>query len=290
MSEEEEQQARQNDRFMEGDLAAGAGKIAGDVGLLAAPGSALAKIPAVGGRIAANTALGAGVGALQPVIGGESVGMNAALGGAFGAGGEVLGSGVRVAGNRAANAISPELRELAASAKARGVKFLPAQLTDSKALRFLDSSMRQMPFSGASSRAAAQRQAWNKALASTIGEDAPAVTPNIYANAKERIGSQFNSLAERNKLPVSDDLIEKLVGIQREVVGMGDESSAKAVNTAISRLLDQTKDGVLPGRAYQSFDSNLGMSMKAGGEKSYYLGQVRNAVREAMDTAISQED
>lgn len=275
---------------MEDDTAAAVGGVAGDVAMLAAPGSQIAKLSGMGARTAANTALGATVGAVAPIVDGESRALNAGIGGAFGGTGELLGTGVRAIGSKISNAISPELRALASAAKDRGIKLLPSQLSDSKALKFFDSSMRQMPFSGAGAKAADQRQAWNKALAGTIGEDADAVTPNVYANAKERIGGAFNALSERNKLPVSDDLLNRLGEIQAEVAGMGDEASVKAVNTAINRMLEKTKDGVLPGRAYQSFDSNLGMSMKAGGEKAHYLGQIRDAVRKAMDEAISPED
>jgi hypothetical protein len=55
--------------------------------------NALSKIPTTMGIAGASTA-GAGVGALQPVIGEESRGTNAAVGAGFGAGGQMLGNAV----------------------------------------------------------------------------------------------------------------------------------------------------------------------------------------------------
>lgn len=72
----------------------------------------------------------------------------------------------------------------------------------------------------------------------TFGEEADAITPEVYAAAKKRIGGQFNDISARNSLPVDDSLLDGLIGVQREAAEFGDEATAKAVNSAIERVMN----------------------------------------------------
>lgn len=236
-SESDETAARAADQFMDGDTAASVGQIAGDIGMMAAPLSRLAPAGAAT-RYGLQTAVGAGYGALQPIASGESRLLNTGVGGILGASGQGLSDAVAFAGRRAGAAIAPQLRELYQSAKARGITLTPAQLSDSRALKFLESGLRSLPFNGLGAKSAAQRTQFNRAAANAIGEDASAVTPEVFSAAKSRIGKQFNTLSERNSLPVDDALLAKLINIQQEASSMGDEATGKAVNSAISRIMD----------------------------------------------------
>lgn len=71
---------------MEGDTAATVGQIGGDIALTAIPLSRVGNLGRLG-QYSASAGVGAGMGALQPVLGDESRGFNAALGGALGAAG-----------------------------------------------------------------------------------------------------------------------------------------------------------------------------------------------------------
>lgn len=283
---------RARDAYLEGDGATTAGNVAGDLALMAIPASRVAKLAGAGrvAQLAANTGSAAAFGGLQPVAEGESRGQNAAVSGLFGAGGTIAAGGLSRLGEKAATAVKPEVRALYEAAKTRGINLTPTQLTDSRFLKFLESQLRSLPLSGAQSRATAQRADWNKAVAKTVGSTDDAVTPEVYAASKARIGSEFNRLSAQNQLPIGDDLLGKLVSVQQDAAQLGDEATGRAVNSMIERLMAQTKDGALPGKAYQSFDSELGRLMKTGGEKSFYLGQVRDALRSSMDEAISPAD
>lgn len=241
----------------------------------------------VSGNAAAGATMAA---ATQPMADGDFRLENAAWGGAFGAGGAALAKGVGALAGRAKDAIPDNVRELYEAAKARGIELTPAQLSDSRFLKFAQSMLRSVPFTGAQGRHAKQVEAFNRAAAMEIGEDAAALTPEVYAGAKSRIGGEFNRLTERNNLMVDTGLAGKLQDIQREASMFGDESTQKAVGSALARLLSQAEDGVVPGRAYQSFDSQLGQLAKNGGEKGYYLGQIREVVRGAMDASIGEGD
>jgi hypothetical protein len=292
VSPEQEAAARQNDQFMAGDTAATVGGVGGDLALMALPATRISRLAGAGrgAQLAANVTSGATLSGIQPVVDGESRTLNAAVGGGLSIAGTAAASGLQRLGASAANAIKPEVRALYEAAKARGISLTPTQLSDSRFLKFLESQLRSLPLSGAQSRSAAQRADWNRAVARTVGSDADAVTPEVYAASKARIGGEFNRLSEQNQLPIDDALLEKLVAVQQDASQLGDDATGRAVNSMIERLMSQADGGVLPGRAYQSFDSELGRLMKTGGEKSFYLGQIRDALRGSMDEAISPAD
>jgi hypothetical protein len=271
-----------------------AGNVAGYASTLLLPGAAArgtiaarALLPAT---VAGNAAQGAALGALQPVATGESRLDNAAIGGAFGAGGGVLAKGLGAVAQSARNGVSDAARDIYAAAKARGINLTPAQLSDSRFLRVAQSMLRSVPFTGAQGRYANQTADFTRAVAREIGEDADKITPEVFSGAKSRIGGEFNRLSERNALQVTTDTASKLAAVQREAAQFGGPDAQRVVDSALGRLFEQAQDGAIPGRVYQSLDSQLGKLMKAGGEKSHYLGELRGVLREAMDASVSTAD
>lgn len=277
------------------DTGAGlAGNVTGYAATLLGPGAALrgttaarALLPAT---VAGNSAQGAVLGAAQPVATGDSRAANMAMGGAFGAGGAAVAKGLGAVAGSAKGAVSDAAREVYEAAKARGINLSPAQLSDSRFLRFAQSMLRSVPFTGAQGRYANQVGNFTRAVSKEIGEDTDRITPEVYAGAKRRIGGEFNRLSDRNSLQVSTDAAGKLAAVQREASQFGGPETQRAVDSTLARLFDQLEDGVVPGRAYQSLDSQLGKLMKSGGEKAHYLGEVRGVLREAMDASISPAD
>ena len=82
----------------------------------------------------------------------------------------------------------------------------------------------------------------------------------------------MRAVADEARRLAGPDTARKVQAWADELVGKVDES------------------GVIPGKAYQSFDSRLGKELKAGGEAAHYLGSLREVVRGAMDDSISAKD
>lgn len=262
---------------------------AGDVGMMAIPASKIGALGKVGQYIA-NAALGAGYAGVQPTGEGESRLQNAGLGGLLGAGGQALSHGLSAVGTRAANAIKPEVRAIYEAAKARGLELTPAQLSDSRMAKYLESALRSLPGSGVAQKAAEQKSQFNRLLAQSIGVDAPAITPEVFASKKAADSALFNELTARNQLTVTGGLAQKLHTIAQEAKMAGADAYA-AVNNALEGLYSQmTPEGVVPGTAYQALDSALGRVTKLGTPVSHYVGRVKHAIREAMDDSISPQD
>lgn len=275
---------------------------AGDVGMMALPLSKVASLPKAG-QYAASALAGGTFAGLQPVSEGEDRGDNMMLGGALGALGQGGSDLLMAAGKRAATAITPEVRALYEAAKARGINLTPAQLSDSKALKFLQSQLSRLPIIGGSGKIDAQKAAFNRELAREIGEDAPVVTPEVFARAKSRQGQQFEELTSRNDLRMTPELIRKLEAIRSDAAAAGDDAQS-AVSSALDSFYKRAGQGSsttpegavsesfgdLPGRMFQSLDSQLGQVTKLGTPASHYVGQVQAALREAMDSSISPAD
>ncbi len=269
----------------EGDTVTDAARIGSEIAAWAVPFSKVAKIPSLAGRMAASGALGGGIGAIQEADSNADRVQQAAFGAAGGAGGEAFGTGLRAVAGR----VTPEIGALYNSAKKFGIELSPAQLSNSSFVKRAENMLRNMPFTGASRAWEKQLEQFNRAVSREFGEDAPKITPDVFAAAKSRVGREFDELSARSNLTITDDLLNRLSAVQDEAAAFSDPAVVNAVGSAVDRILRQSKDGVLPGPAYKSLDSQLGKITAAGGEKAIYVGEVRDAIREAMDASIAPE-
>jgi hypothetical protein len=273
------------------------GNVSGQVLQMALPGAAATKaVPMLRAAAAARpfataAATAGGFAATQPVLTGDTRAGNTAQGAALGVVGQGVAAGLGKAAKGASDTLSPQVKALYEKAQALGIPVNLSQLSDSKFLKTLASAVEKMPFTGGTKARNAQQEAFNRAVSKTFGENTTTITDDVYAAAKRRIGGQFNDLSARNSLNADNTLLGRLAGIVDEANKFGADDTARAVQNSIDELLGKADPaGVIPGRAYQALDSKLGKLMKSGGEKSLYLGQVREAVREAMDQGISQAD
>lgn len=301
-SQQEVDEAAARDKALMNTGAGMAGDVGGQVLQLALPGAGAAKVAKAagatkllgGGAGGAIARAGAGSGAFagtQPVLTGESRGTNMLMGAGAGAAGQGVVSGLSALAQPAKAALSPAVAALAAKAEAMGIPVNVAQLSDSKFVKTLASTLERLPFTGAGASRTAQQQAFNRSVSRTFGEDAPNITQEVYASAKKRIGGDFERLSSQNKLSLDPKLIENLVKLEDDARKFGNNDTAKAVKAAFDELLSKADaDGLIPGKAYQSLDSKLGKLTKTGDEKAFYLGQVRETVRGAMDDSISAAD
>jgi hypothetical protein len=191
-----------------------------------------------------------------------------------------------------ARSVPEQRKQLAREAKDLGIELTPGQLSDSRFLKWTQSMLRSVPFTGAQGRYQQQVGQFNRALAREIGEDADAITPEVYAAAKDRQSAMFDELTARNALKVDDQLVRSLSNIADSA--KVNKSVAEDVEAAIDALYAQATTGpggvVIPGEAYQAFDSQLGNIIKNGGAPAHFLGNVQSAVRRAMDKSISPKD
>ncbi len=263
-------------------------------------GGASATVLGAAGKLAASSAIPAALeygSAEERMKNAAGAATGAVVGGVVapkvaGAAWQGVKNGVRgLAGN-----ITPEALALAAKAKTLGIEVNAAQLGDSKFLKTLASSVEQMPFTGGSQANARQRAEFTRAVSKTFGANDTKITPDVYLANRDRLGKNFDALAAQNTLQLDRPLTVRLQNTLDEATQMADEGTAKSIKAVIDRLTGQSRavnntGGLeVPGQAYSSMDSMLSKQIKAGGEKSVYLKEVQEALRDAMDRSISPAD
>lgn len=247
----------------------------------------------------ANTIVGAGLtgavlGGLQPTATGESRLQNATVGGIGGAagqaGGQMLGRFLRPV----QTILSPQRAQLAAAAQQRGIPLDAADMTGSRPLRTIRDVLGQLPLTADRQGAiqAAKQGAFNRAVAGTFGSSDDAITPQVLRSARDRLGRQFTDLSARNTLRASNQFLDDLAAIQKTAKSMTPDV-ARIVNNHIDDVLAKIEPGdVINGKAYRALDSELGRIMRtsSNGDIRFGLGEIRNALRDAMDQSISAAD
>lgn len=121
--------------------------------------------------------------------------LGGAVGGALGAAAGRVAQPIRARPTQSATAAQQAAERL-------GVQLRPGEITGSRPLRWLESSLNDLPFSaGMGQRAEAARSAAiNRGAAKSIGQDATELTEDVLAGAREKIGSTFNTLLSGRKI------------------------------------------------------------------------------------------
>lgn len=272
-----EAQARTRDAYMQGDTAATVGAIAGDVGLLAAPGGAVGRLSGLR-ALAANAGLGAGYAGLQPVVQGESRAANTAVGGAFGAAGHGIAAGVSAAGRRAAQAIPQEVRQMARRANDLGIPVHAGQVSQSLPVKVAASAGKYLPFSGYAKAASNQQEGINRAVARTFGVDAPKLSDDVMHRARQDLSRQFEEIYNRNAVQIGEKGARRLAEIEREAARRLTKDEAQVLRNQLDDILENSDDGLLTGQKYQAVRTAL---RKAEGNDK--LGMAVRELRQGLD-------
>jgi hypothetical protein len=238
--------------------------------------------------------LGAGQGLLQPTGEGESRGVNTAVGGVSGLFGQGVGNMIGRAIRPVQSTLNGEEARLAAEAAQRGIPLSPGQATGSRPLQVAESVLENLPFTSAPQLAQkqAQQTAFNRAVGSTFGSTDEAITPQVLGQARTRIGQRFTDLASRNTLQADNALMTSLSQVDDNARRYLTPDVGHVVLNRIDDVLARIDNGQMSGTAYRNLDSELGRAMRgtSNGDLRNAVGDLRGALREAMDRSISGAD
>ena len=304
-------------RRLDAPLMRTAGGKVGNIGAAAITAAPAMFIPGAN-TVAGSALVGAGLGAASPVATGESRMENAAIGAAGGAVGQGIANTVgRVIRPVRGPAPSGEHAALIAEAERRGIPLSAGQITQSRPLQALESTMRDMPFTAGRSEAFRQSQqaGLNRALTRTFGEDAQALTPEILGRAKDRIGGVFRDVSNRNALQLDNTFDDALRAVRDANTKAGPLASGKVDDVAqwlsdfgksqpvATGLLDAAGNPVMvsPPRTAMSGDQyqTLRSILTRNSKDAYQAGNsqlggalkgLRNALDDAAERSISPAD
>lgn len=236
-----------------------------------------------------NSAIASGaLGGLQPVSGDESRLKNTLEAAGLGAAGEavpaLLGAGARAA----APVYSAAKQAAIGTADRFGIPLHLTQMANSRFGQVLGSTAQYLPFSGAASAQNAQRMAWNRALASTMGEDASELTPQVVAHAKQLAGADYDRVFGANSIEMDEPALSALASAQAKAHAELLPENAALVDQQIDRVLNAAANngGAVPGIQYQDLRNSLKDSVSANPTLTHHLGAVRSALEDAASRQI----
>lgn len=265
--------------------AAGAGAAGTVLGLAGRPiVNALVSGAALGGTSAALTS------ASSDASLGEQVLTGAVAGGLVGPAGYAASRAGRGLRNALLGEVDPATARLALDARTTyGIPVTAGQISPTPLVRFTDSVLQRLPFSGYGARTAEQGSAFNREVARTFGEHTDAITTNTIRDAKARIGPMFDSVARRTGQVQADAALgNDLTRIMTDAQSVLPRSEMGPLTNQLRNIIDV----VDPATRALSADSYLALTRRGApldrAQKSadpnmkYYANQIREALDDAL--------
>lgn len=267
----------------------GFGKALGIVGQ-ALPALAM---PAVAGApVLSGIAAGAASGFMQPVGEGESAAANTALGATLGAAIPGAASGLKWL-------VKPteDVAKTAALAAKYGIPVGAADLSRNGFVKGLQSFTNDMPIGGipGNNLRAAQTDAFTKAVGSTFGAAETRLTPDVVDAAKKTMGAEFDRLWGRNMLVADQQMLSSLASLKAAAADLPSAQSGKvigAIDDFLGRLqTNQQGQPAVSGDLANKFQSWLrSQSDSTSGFVRDALGEARSAIIGAFNRSIGPAD
>lgn len=274
------------------------GNIAGNVGLFAAGGSALAPFKvaqgagwlARGGNAIANGVVGGGVlASTQPVGSGETragnIQQGAQYGAIGGAGGHVLGSVAGRVAKGASDKLSPMVRELYEKARAAGIDVMPHQLFDSRIVKWLASVTKDIPFTGAAKANARQVDQFTKAVSKSIGQNTDEISPQVLNNAKNVIGKMYDDAFSGTTVKIDGKAATEYQALRNGLDSRLTTEQQRQFDALMSKVGSNINNGKLDGKVYQELRKEL-KSIQAENPNAY--GNVVKEFQSIFDGSASR--
>ena len=241
---------------------------------------------------AAATA-GAALGALNPTIEGESKLMNTAAGAILG----VAGKGVVDAMGRIAQPVKTKLDEMSKTAvdvlKKAGVPLDAAQATGSTFLARVKAGLTDNPITAGKQAeiSAKQQAAYTRAVSKTMGEDADRITPEVIAQAQNRIGKAYDDVAAKVNISVDGKFQKSLSDLAQEAQNVLKPDQFAIIERNIGDIYEKATmgGGRISGDQYQVLKRGLDrLSKSADTDVATYAREMRDVINEGLyDSAVA---
>ena len=288
-----EAQERSPVSYMTGGV--GGALLTGAGGLKTKGGQSLAKSLSQGGLLSRATK-GAGAGAVSGGVAGFGIGEGGAgerlesalpaAGLGFVGGGAIPLAGATLRG--AKSVVAPKIKESVKPLAKRAADFnIPLsidQLSPTKFRQAFQKVSQDMPFSGVDDFIDAQRQAWNKAVAKTIGVDD--LGPAGIKQFKKNADKEFGVLAKDKVIEPTSDFAIKLQAIVDDAYeGMGDEIGGIVERKAKKIFNTMAKDEV-QGSAVAAVRSGL-VRKKVKSDAAEHIGDIVSLLDEQIAPVLT---
>ena len=224
-----------------------------------------------------DTMMGAGVGAaLPPVLK------------VFGAGGNALRNLLTAGG---AN------KDLAQTAINKyGIPLGMADATSSPVIKATRSILNDAPVIGGvgAKQKEAVQEAFNQAVGNTFGANAKKLTSEVLDDAKQRMGSEFDRIWNRNVLQVDAPFMQKLMSMEQQAAKLPKNEGASLrseINDIYSKITtDAAGNPVIAGDVANNFQSYLRRRAESSSGLKNELSDLRQNIISSFNRGVSQAD
>lgn len=272
------------------------GNAAGHIAQLAVPvGEVGALTKGVGllGRAAASIPTGAALGAIAPVASDESRGMNAAIGGALGPSGELLGAGLGGLAARSRAAIDPIKARAIQLAQQQGIPLHISQISNSIPVKTLASAAKYLPFSGAGKAATKQQEAFNQAVGRTFGSTAKKFDDDAVDAARRNLSNEFENIYNRNNVPIGAAELAALKNVADTVKSRLTVDQSSVIDNQLAainqELAGSSIPGSLTGQKYQALRTQI-MKAEDGDKVGRGVAELRKELDNIAASAVGPQD
>lgn len=190
---------------------------------------------------------------------------------------------------------NPSRDALVRAAEREGIPVTAGQATGNAFLRNVESQLEQLPLTSGAARGSreAQQTAFTRAALQRAGTEADNAGPEVLNETRQRIGRVFDELTARNTLNLSDETLARFAQVESDLAENALPEVARLATNRMRQVINAADaDGQVPGLFYRRMDSELGRQIREtnNGDLRAAMGQVRDALREAMDRSISPQD
>ena len=267
-----------------GKYAETTGEFLGNPATYLGPGGVLAK---------GATAIGAGLGseaAGQLAKGSKYEPLIRVIGGV--AGGHLITGAPRIV---TPNIIAPERQAMLNVLQGEGVDSLTAgQRTGNKGLKWAESTLADVPFSGTSAEAINEAGSgqFTRAALRRVGENAERASPEVIDRAFNRIGGTFDRLTGRNTMrldpQVQNDMLNTTLEYHNNVAPMMRSPFIENMMNDAAQWAGQ-QGGQLSGVQYQNLRSRLSAAARGSNDPqlSHALSDMTEHLDDAMERSIA---
>lgn len=225
----------------------------------------------------------------SPEIGDRAGMVAGALGGPVLA--RAYGAAQSALGDATLGRLDPESAKLASSAVNKwGIPLSAPQMAGTPGVAIASSALNRLPFSGAEGFAEKQSDAWNHAVASTIGEDATRLTPDVMNSARKRIGGYYDSVAANTNLNIDQKFADDLRDTMTEAAQTLQEQQLKPLVNQVQNIagkIDPTAK-TISGATYQAITSQGAPLDRLIDSADPNVGYYANKLKKVLDGALAR--
>jgi hypothetical protein len=261
-----------------------AGKYAGDRLSGLAQALMLRRQMPAASQAAANVSVGPSASGAQATVQGSA--NIAARGG---------GSTVGTVGDDVSAGLTAAQRQSAEAGRRLGMRTTPGQATGSRALQQMEAKLESQPMTSGpfNTIKANNARVISREFLRAIGESGDEVTPQVIAQADQRIGNAFEQAAQNNRVAWDDVLESDLAGVVQTANGELQEGEFRVIARQAEDLLRKAADhgGEMGGQAFQNSRQAL-TRLSIGGNSSigYWARQMRDVLDDALIRSVGPDD